>query len=239
MAFPIQPLDAIHSIPASSAIPGLFPAHATLAGALGFTDDTPTFRPSSSQHNTNSNLNSYHRKENGNASHSVGVDGGLKLETIHIGQTTFLDPVDIARIVCADALPHLRSVKLVDVYRGSIWGPRVRRVDVERAVVEIMASRRRTREGEREDEPTEYEEPAGDSDVYTCMHLYDTETRETLERISRGGWRVPDEVKSVRDVQTLRCLGRVHRLVVCEALTERIMGGDRMDGETEMIQIII
>ncbi|GJE98721.1 hypothetical protein PsYK624_149560 [Phanerochaete sordida] len=55
------------------------------------------------------------------------------LRTLHIGQATFLPPAAVAALVCA-AAPRLQRVRLVDAYVESIWGPRLRRGDVEAAL---------------------------------------------------------------------------------------------------------
>lgn len=109
-----------------------------------------------------------------------GFDGGnvLKLSTpmpylqsIYLGQITFLDPTEIARIAGASELVSLTSIRVIDAYQGSIWGPRVRKTDVERAAM----------------------------------------------------------ILSIRHAVSRNHVERVKALVSCEALTERIMGGDRMD----------
>ena len=67
---------------------------------------------------------------------------------------------------------NLESIRLVDAYRESIWGPRIRRGDVERAAMGLGIG-------------------IGNK-------------KELIER--------------------------VRKLVRCEARTERIMGGDRVEG---------
>ena len=117
-----------------------------------------------------------------------------RLSSIYLGQVTFLDPLEITRIACAEAqLPSLTSIRIVDAYRGSIWGPRVRKSDVERAVMTLFSFN---------------EEDNHEADGSSI-----TDHREYLE-LSR---------------EYLKGLDRVRTLVYCEALTERIMGGDRMD----------
>ena len=77
----------------------------------------------------------------------------------------------------------LTTVRLVDCYVESIWGARLRRVDLEHAVVQLHILR-----GELLDEEAE---------------------------------------------QSRRCcaktLDKIRTIVRCEALTERIIGGDRVD----------
>lgn len=75
-------------------------------------------------------------------------------------------------MVCIPGQDNLESVRLVDAYRESIWGPRIRRGDVERAAVGLGLGK-----GTEED-----------------------------------------------------IVARVRKLVRCEARTERIMGGDRVEG---------
>lgn len=76
----------------------------------------------------------------------------------------------------------LELVHLVDAYRGSIWGPRVRRSDVERAASMLVRAR--------------------------CLA----------------------EDASAVEYMEAEMISRVRRIVRCEALTERLMGGDRVEG---------
>ncbi|TDL20619.1 hypothetical protein BD410DRAFT_841070 [Rickenella mellea] len=57
------------------------------------------------------------------------------LTTILFRQATFLNPLIIAMIACAPQSYALRTLRVVDAYSHSIWGPRVRHADVERAVL--------------------------------------------------------------------------------------------------------
>ena len=98
------------------------------------------------------------------------------LRTLHLGQATLVPVGPLARFICDPRMDSLQVVRLVDCYVESIWGPRVRRADLERAVV--------VGEDERERWGGEYD----------------------------------------------AVLGRVRTVVRCEALTERIIGGDRADG---------
>jgi len=77
----------------------------------------------------------------------------------------------------------LTTVRLVDCYVESIWGPRLRRVDLEHAVVHIHIPRGK---------------------------LLDEEVEQSRSRCAK-------------------ILDRIRTVVRCEALTERIIGGDRVD----------
>ncbi|KAH7925346.1 hypothetical protein BV22DRAFT_1011406 [Leucogyrophana mollusca] len=94
------------------------------------------------------------------------------LQTLYIGQATFLAPQSVAAIFCGNGMMNLERVRLVDAYGGSIWGPRIRRSDIERAVALIFSG------------PVD------------------------------GG----------------HAIARIRRVVSCEKKTERIMGGDRVEG---------
>lgn len=74
-------------------------------------------------------------------------------------------------MVCLSKQECLESVRLVDTYRESIWGPRIRRSDLERAALSFQI-----------------------------------------------------------DLQPEDRVRRIRQIVKCEALTERIMGGDRVEG---------
>lgn len=97
------------------------------------------------------------------------------LRSFYLGMATFLSPGAIAAVFLLDGYEHLEQLRLVDAYSESIWGPRIRRGDVERMLY-CMSSR---------------------VDL-TCI------------------------------------LERIRRIVRCEAKTERIMGGDRVEGLTEL-----
>jgi len=77
-------------------------------------------------------------------------------------------------MVCLPGQDRLEMVRLVDTYSDSIWGPRIRRSDVEKAVLSLGLE---------------------DHDA---------------------------------------CVLQVQRVVKCEAKTERIMGGDRAEGFSEL-----
>ncbi|KAL5514785.1 hypothetical protein ACEPAG_2101 [Sanghuangporus baumii] len=104
------------------------------------------------------------------------------LQTIYLGQITFLDPLEVAMIASATELVSLNSMRIVDAYQGSIWGPRIRITNVEKASASLFSI------------PSS---GSGAGAVQLSMHK--------------------------------ACIDRIRKLVSCEALTERIMGGDRMD----------
>ena len=82
-------------------------------------------------------------------------------------------------------MKSLELVRLVDCYVESIWGPRVRRADLERVVVQAQ--------------------------------------------VQDGGIPlVGDDAQCGGYNDTV--LDRIRTIVRCEALTERIIGGDRADG---------
>jgi hypothetical protein len=58
--------------------------------------------------------------------------GPPALETLHLGQATFVPPGTVAATLALAGMPRLRALVLEDVYAGSIWGARVRRSDIER-----------------------------------------------------------------------------------------------------------
>ena len=61
-----------------------------------------------------------------------------RLRTLYIGQATLLPPSAVAAMVVAAARGcALERVRLVDPYRHSIWGPRIRRKDVEDAAATL------------------------------------------------------------------------------------------------------
>lgn len=114
--------------------------------------------------------------------------GGLfpvlpNLGTLYLGQATLVPVVPLTCLLCHPQMNSLTVVRLVDCYVESIWGPRLRRADLERAVVQAQGG--------------------GVSWV--------GEDERSGGRYERG-------------------LDRIRTLVRCEALTERIIGGDRADG---------
>jgi hypothetical protein len=106
------------------------------------------------------------------------------LRMLHLGQATLVPVVPLACFLCDPRMDSLRIVRLVDCYVESIWGPRVRRADLERAVVQAQCGGM----------------PLGGEEV-------------------RWGGQYDDTM-----------LDRIRTIVRCEALTERIIGGDRADG---------
>ena len=76
-------------------------------------------------------------------------------------------------MLCQGRMARLDRVRLVDAYSESIWGPRLRRSDIEKAVIVLVG---------------------GDLEAQ------------------------------------MAAMERVKKVVTCEKKTERIMGGDRVDG---------
>ena len=107
------------------------------------------------------------------------------LRSVHIGQTTFLDPELVAELACSPIFEALASVHVVDAYQGSIWGPRVRMGDILKAADGLVQNG-----GERMQGGEDYG--------------FTSEREKRRERIKA--------------------------IVKCSAERERIMGGDRMDG---------
>jgi len=120
----------------------------------------------------------------------ISLRGAGRLETLVLSKVTFLDPLEIARIAYASPalFPALHTIRIVDAYQGSIWGPRVRDSDVERAVFGLHQEQ-------------------------VALYVGSSEPSPALEA----------------DERMHAHLKRVQQLVRCEAKTERIMGGDRMD----------
>lgn len=106
------------------------------------------------------------------------------LRTLYIGRATLVPLAPLARLLCDPQMSLLTTVRLVDCYVESIWGPRLRRVDLEHAVLE--------------------------TDIYRG-ELFDEDAEQ-----GRG--------------RSAKMLDRIRTVVRCEALTERIIGGDRVDG---------
>lgn len=93
------------------------------------------------------------------------------LRFLYIGQATFLHAQAVAGMFCQERMARLGVIRLVDAYSESIWGPRLRRSDIEKAVKLLCRSEEQT-----------------------------------------------------------AVIARVKRVVICEKKTERIMGGDRVEG---------
>jgi len=106
------------------------------------------------------------------------------LRTLYLGQATLVPVVPLACLVCDPQMNSLTIVRLVDCYVESIWGPRLRRADLERALFQAQCSGKSLVVG----------------DERSWEHYHD------------------------------RALDRIRAIVRCEALTERIIGGDRADG---------
>ena len=105
------------------------------------------------------------------------------LRTLYIGRATLVPVAPLAHLLCDPQMSPLTTVRLVDCYVESIWGPRLRRVDLEHAVVQFHIPRGK---------------------------LLDEEAEQ-----SRG--------------RCAKMLDRIRTIVRCEAMTERIIGGDRVD----------
>jgi hypothetical protein len=106
------------------------------------------------------------------------------LRTLYLGQATLFPVVPLAGFLCDPQMNSLEVVRLVDCYVESIWGPRVRRADLERVVVQAQ---------------------------------------------QHGGIPfVGNDARYGGHCDTV--LDRIRTIVRCEALTERIIGGDRADG---------
>ena len=103
------------------------------------------------------------------------------MRKLYLGQATLVPVVPLARLVCDPQMESLIIVRLVDCYVESIWGPRLRRGDLERAMVQVhhgvLAGKDKRFEGGH----------------YSAL------------------------------------LDRIRTVVRCEALTERIIGGDRVE----------
>jgi hypothetical protein len=105
------------------------------------------------------------------------------LHKLHLGQAMLVPVVPLTRLLCDPQMDSLNTVRLVDCYVESIWGPRLRRADLERTVVQAHCDR-----------------------------------TSSVEEDERSGGRYD------------MALDRIRTIVRCEALTERIIGGDRADG---------
>lgn len=109
------------------------------------------------------------------------------LRTLYLGQATLFPVVPLAGFLCDPQMKSLKVVRLVDCYVESIWGPRVRRADLERVVA------------------------------------------VQVQGLQHGGIPlVGDDARCGGHYDTV--LDRIRTIVRCEALTERIVGGDRADG---------
>ncbi|PPQ96441.1 hypothetical protein CVT26_005082 [Gymnopilus dilepis] len=77
------------------------------------------------------------------------------VRTVHLGQIVFLKPQTVADLVLHPAMEKLESVDLTDAYKGSIWGSRLRRSDIEVVVRnnDDRGSSNASREPEDEESP--------------------------------------------------------------------------------------
>lgn len=103
------------------------------------------------------------------------------LRKLYLGQATLVPVVPLACLLCDPRMESLILVRLVDCYVESIWGPRLRRADLERGA--LQAHYGKTWVGEDE--------------------------------------RIGGHYGTILD--------RIRTVVRCEALTERIIGGDRVE----------
>lgn len=142
------------------------------------------------------------------------------MKKLYIGQATFVPLAALAAWICERAnidfdegdrpmkaeTVALESVRLVDCYVESIWGSRVRRSDVERAACELPLS-------------------PSSSSTTTTSYSFDSGIGLDEEDYAEV------EARRKRD----RVVQRVRKVVICEAVTERIMGGDRVEAEGRMM----
>ncbi len=74
----------------------------------------------------------------GPLAHNVPLLSGLpNLRTLYLGQGMLLPPSSIAAMIFYPGQETLEQIRLVDTYTGSIWGPRIRRTDVESAALSL------------------------------------------------------------------------------------------------------
>ncbi|KAH9482207.1 hypothetical protein JR316_0004302 [Psilocybe cubensis] len=110
------------------------------------------------------------------------------LRSLYLGQAIFLHPFVVASLILDPSL-SLEKVHLVDAYRGSIWGLRLRRSDIESYATGFPSQ-------------TDFD-PGQLGNTSTEMYHHN--------------------------------LSIIRRIVVCEARTERIMGGDRVEENAILI----
>ena len=53
------------------------------------------------------------------------------IESVYLGQVTFLNSAVIANVAKEHRSTRLYAIHVIDAYKGSIWGPRVRLEDIE------------------------------------------------------------------------------------------------------------
>ena len=85
-------------------------------------------------------------------------------------------------------MKDLRSVHLVDAYSESIWGPRLRRSDIEFVAIQSLGG----------------DKPFLDS-------------------------------KGVSNMTSNEIIDNIRNIVICEAKTERIIGGDRVEDRAALL----
>lgn len=161
------------------------------------------------------------------------------MKRLYIGQATFVPLGALAAWICnSDAFSDpdvegmdrtrgeretvtvkLESVRLVDCYVESIWGSRVRRSDVERAACELPLFASESTSLSSASHP--HSVVPGNKVSYSFDSGIGLEEEDYTEVEARRRRR--DRVEEVR------------RIVTCEAVTERIMGGDRVEAEGRMM----
>ncbi|KAF8153024.1 hypothetical protein B0H34DRAFT_662398 [Crassisporium funariophilum] len=115
------------------------------------------------------------------------------LKNLSLGQSTSLQPSVIAAFVLRPDMQKLEKVHLVDVYQGSIWGPRLRRSDVEQAAFDVVHG-------------------------FATTVSVDGVTNDDVQK------------EILNSAQEL-----IRKIVVCEARTERLVGGDRVEAHGILI----
>ncbi|TFK25444.1 hypothetical protein FA15DRAFT_357859 [Coprinopsis marcescibilis] len=121
------------------------------------------------------------------------------LEKVYIGQATFVNPECIsAAVLLSGTSPEfkLQEIRLVDAYKESIWGPRLRRSDLETAAV-----------GLAQQSGTLQSSLANEIVSETSEFRLDTTAVQNL----------------------------IHERVLCQAKSERIVGGDRVEFKANLI----
>lgn len=162
------------------------------------------------------------------------------MKRLYIGQATFVPLGALAAWICdsgcfsdldvesldrtrreKDAtVGELESVRLVDCYVESIWGSRVRRSDVERAACELPLFASESSSFSSASHP--HSIVLGNKVSYSFDSGIGLEEEDHTEVEAR---------RRRRD----RAVEKVRRIVTCEAVTERIMGGDRVEAEGRMM----
>lgn len=174
------------------------------------------------------------------ASAGTGIEvlfpgGTPKLKRLYIGQATFVPLGALSAWICdKDAAANidvegvdrtrrereLESVRLVDCYVESIWGSRVRRSDVERAACELPLFASESTSFSSASHP--HSVVPGNKMSYSFDSGIGLEEEDYTEVEAR---------RRRRD----RVVEKVRRIVTCEAVTERIMGGDRVEAKGRMM----